>query len=286
VSDERRGLAERLAPGKVMTGDAREVLVRLDEGSVDFVFTSPPYADLRTPGVKPDGYAEWLTPIAELVRRALKPAGSFVLNMNDRVRRGWRSTYVFRLVAALEDRAGFRLVETYIWSKPNAMPGSYGKRPKDAFEYVFWFASSRDFHFDLSAVGRPYARPRPNGSPELEVRASGREMTPANVYRRGWADPGNVIELGVQSAPVGHHSVMPVELAEFFIKAGTRPGDLVLDPFAGSGTTLVAAEALGRRSLGIEIDPAAAAVAMKRLKAARRERRRSETKGGGGGGRQ
>ena len=240
---------------RVVPGDCVAGMRRLPGDCVDLVFTSPPYADLRDYArIRPDDYVGWFLPAAYEIKRVLKPRGSFVLNINDRCVRGARHLYVFRLVVALVDIVGMPLIETYVWHKPNPMPGCYGPRPKDAFEYVFWFGKTRDVRFDLSSVGAPPRRRR-RGVPGLSTRTSGRTMLDSRAYSRAWADPGNVITCPVARGTSAHPARMPDALPEFFIKLATRPGDLVLDPFLGSGTTARAARRLGRRWLGFELHP-------------------------------
>ncbi len=239
---------------RVIEGDCVLGMRALPDACVDLVFTSPPYADLREYArIRPDDYVGWFLPAALEIRRVLKSRGSFVLNINDRCVRGARHLYVFKLVVALVDIVGLPLIETYVWHKPNPMPGRYGPRPKDAFEYVFWFGRTRDVKFDISAVGSA-VRPR-RGTPGLSKRTSGRPMRDARARSRKWADPGNVITCPVVCGRSGHPARMPDALAEFFIKLATSPGDLVLDPFLGSGTTARAARRLGRNWIGFEVHP-------------------------------
>jgi len=231
---------------------------KLPDAFVDLVFTSPPYANLRDYSrIRPDDYVGWFLPVAYEIQRLLKRRGSFVVNINDRCVGKSRHLYVFKLVVALVDIVGLPLVETYIWQKPNAMPGRYGSRPKDAFEYVFWFGKTTDVKFNLKRVGVPYARKSrtPGGKEGVSFRASGRRMDDAGTRRRGWADPGNVICCPLAQGKDDHPARMPELLAEFFIKLATNRGDIVLDPFMGSGTTARVARALGRRYLGYEIHP-------------------------------
>ena len=128
----------------VVWGDSAQWLPRLPKGSVDLFFMSPPYADARAYSkISPDKYVEWFLPYAEAMLMATKDTGSFVLNIKNRVAksgplRGQRHPYVYQLVIALQD-TGWRWTETYIWSKPNAIPGRFGPRTKDAFEYVYHF---------------------------------------------------------------------------------------------------------------------------------------------------
>jgi DNA modification methylase len=231
---------------------------KLPDAFVDLVFTSPPYADLRDYArIAPDDYVGWFLPAAYEIRRVLKRRGSFVLNINDRCVKGVRHLYVFKLVLAIVEIVGMPLIETYIWEKPNAMPGRYGPRPKDAFEYLFWFARSSDVKFRLRRVGVPYAghRGARDTKDAVVFRTSGRRMNDAGTRRRGWADPGNVIRCPVAFGRGKHPARMPEELAELFIRLATDEGDVVLDPFLGSGTTARVARRLGRRTLGFEIHP-------------------------------
>lgn len=231
---------------------------KLPDAFVDLAFTSPPYADLRDYArIRPDDYVGWFLPVAYEIRRLLKPSGSFVLNINDRCVRKSRHLYVFKLVIAVVDIVGMPLIETYIWHKPNAMPGRYGARPKDAFEYVFWFGNTTDVKFNLESVGRPYlSMAGGRGGPDRTVcRTSGRRINDARTRRRGWSDPGNVVCCHVAQGITRHPARMPEELAEFFIRLATREGDIVLDPFMGSGTTARVAKALGRKYIGFEIHP-------------------------------
>ena len=228
---------------------------RLPDAFVDLVFTSPPYADLRDYArIKPDDYVGWFLPAAYEIRRLLKPRGSFVLNINDRCVHGARHLYVFKLVVAMVEIVRMPLIETYIWQKPNAMPGRYGPRPKDSFEYVFWFGRTTGVKFNLASVGEPL-RSRRRGAARTEHRSSGRPMKDAAARAREWADPGNVIACPVAHGTSGHPARMPEALAAFFIRLATKRGDVVLDPFLGSGTTARVARALGRKFLGFEIHP-------------------------------
>lgn len=271
----RRGGLEQLLEEGVTWGDAREWLPALPEASVDLFFTSPPYANLRDYArIDPDDYAQWFTPFAGAMLAATKPSGSFVLNIKDRVVRGERHTYVYELVLALK-RLGWRWIETYIWVKPNAIPGRFGPRTKDAWEYVYWFAKDQPY-FDLDSVRVPYRtnerereRRALDPSPRKNT-AAGHGRTRSRTYRLGGADPGNVIVAPLtynQHYGVAHTAAMPEALAEFFVKLGCPPGGIVLDPFAGSGTTNVVAARLGRQPAGLEIHAEFAAEARKRLEA-------------------
>ena len=136
---------QRVITEGVIHGDAQAMLPRLPRESVDLFFTSPPYADARAYSrIHPDRYVEWFLPFARSMYDAAKPTGSLIINIKNRVAnrgplKGQRHPYVYQLVLALQNM-GWRWVETYIWSKPNAVPGKFGPRTKDSFEYVFHFA--------------------------------------------------------------------------------------------------------------------------------------------------
>lgn len=248
-----------LADG-VTWGDAREWLPALPEGSIDLFFTSPPYANMRDYArIEPDRYVAWFMPFADSMLRALKPSGSFVLNIKDRVVNGERHPYVLELVLALR-RSGWRWIETYIWVKPNAIPGRFGSRTKDSWEYVYWFSKGKPY-FNLDDIRVPYrttdaeqARRKLDPSPRRNTPA-GHGRKRSQTFRHGAADPGNVITVPLtynQHRGVAHTAAMPERLAEFFVKAGSPEGGVVIDPFAGGGTTSVVAASLRRQAGGIE----------------------------------
>lgn len=262
-------------------GNAIDLLPRLERGSVDLFFTSPPYADQRAYSrIHPDRYVEWFLPFARAMFDATSETGSLVLNIKNRVAnrgplRGQRHPYVYELVLALQ-HMGWRWIETYIWAKPNAVPGRFGPRAKDSFEYVYHFARGAKPHFDLNAVRVPYKA----DAAEIARRAQdklGRRTTEAGfgrdrtkTYLLGGADPGNVVSVPQtynQHRGVAHTAAMPEGLAEFFIRAMSPADGLVIDPFAGGGTTVVVGRRLGRRAAGFELHAEFIAEAKRRIAA-------------------
>src|SRR6266487_2387 len=252
----------------VTWGDSANWLRALPACSVDLWFTSPPYADARAYSrIHPDGYVDWFLPHSEAMLTATKDSGWLVLNIKNRVAqsgtlRGQRHPYVYQLVLALQQQ-GWRWLETYIWSKPNAVPGRFGPRTKDSFEYVYAFAKGPKPYFDLAAVRVPY-KTAPEEIERRKLDKLGRRNTEAGfgrdrttTYLRGGADPGNVVSVpqtyNQYKGAGGHTAAMPEGLAEFFIKACSPVAGVVIDPFAGSGTTAVVARRLGRSAGGLEI---------------------------------
>ena len=259
-------LAEMLETG-IIQGDSLNLLPKLPRASVDLFFTSPPYADARAYSrIHPDRYVEWFLPFARAMFDATKLSGSLILNIKNRVAnkgplRGQRHPYVYQLVLALQNM-GWRWVETYIWSKPNAMPGKFGPRTKDSFEYVYHFARGSKPYFDLNAVRVPY-KAVPAEIARRKLDTLGRRNTEAGfgrdrtkTYLLGGADPGNVVTVSQtynQHRGVAHTAAMPEGLAEFFVNVASPQGGVVLDPFAGAATTIVVARRLDRLAGGIEI---------------------------------
>ena len=267
IAESGQRLLDRMLDEGVIEGDSLSVLPLLPRESVDLFFMSPPYADARAYSrIHPDRYVEWFLPFARAMYDAAKPSASLVINIKNRVAnrgplKGQRHPYVYQLVLALQNM-GWRWVETYIWAKPNAVPGKFGPRTKDSFEYVYHFARGNKPFFDLNAIRVPYKA----DASEIERRKKdklGRRSTEAGfgrdrtkTYLLGGADPGNVVAVAQtynQHKGVAHTAAMPEGLAEFFIKAACPAGGVVVDPFAGGATTVVVGRRLGRQAGGVEL---------------------------------
>ena len=138
-------------------GDCAEQLQHIASDSVDLVVTSPPYTNQRSDtygGVTPDGYVEWFLPIADELQRVLKPTGTFVLNIKERVVNGERHTYVLELILAMRKR-GWLWTEEFIWHKKNCYPGKWPNRFRDAWERLLQFNLQRKFKMNQDAVMVP-----------------------------------------------------------------------------------------------------------------------------------
>ncbi|MDR2679115.1 MAG: site-specific DNA-methyltransferase [Zoogloeaceae bacterium] len=141
----------------VHLGDSRACLALLPEDSVDLVVTSPPYADQRKNvygGIRPEEYVDWFLPISQQLLRVLKPTGTFILNIKEKVVEGERSTYVMELILAMR-RQGWLWTEEFIWHKKNCYPGKWPNRFRDAWERLLQFNKSRKFHMYQEAVMVP-----------------------------------------------------------------------------------------------------------------------------------
>jgi DNA modification methylase len=247
----------------VIHGDCGEVLKDYPSDSIDLIVTSPPYADRRKNtygGIHPDHYVDWFLARSEEFLRVLKPTGSFVLNIKEKAENGERHTYVLELILALR-KQGWLWTEEYIWHKRNCYPGKWPNRFRDAWERCLHFTKARKFKMNQEAVMVPMgdwagSRLKSLGKNDV-VRfdsqvGSGFGKNIANWLERPMAYPTNVLHLATECGNKSHSAAFPQSLPEWFIKLFTDPGDTVLDPFVGSGTSLQAAQLLGRNAIGID----------------------------------
>jgi len=258
-------------------GDCTELLKQLPDDSVDLIFTSPPYADQRKQtygGFHPDDYVEWFLPISLQLLRVLKPTGTFVLNIKEKVVNGERSTYVMELILEMR-KQGWLWTEEFIWHKKNCYPGKWPNRFRDSWERLIQFNKNKQFYMNQQAVMVPmgdWSKSRlKNLSDTDKIRdeskvGSGFGKNISNWIDREMAYPTNVLHLATECNNKKHSAAFPEDLPEWFIKLFTKEGDTVLDPFMGSGTTNVVAQRMKRHSIGIEIMEEYYAVVVKELK--------------------
>lgn len=277
--------------GAAFQVDSLEALRALPDNCVNLVVTSPPYAlhfKKEYGNADQPKYVEWLLPFAKEIRRVLADDGSFVLNIGSAWNPGkpTRSIYTYKLLVALVEEIGFHLAQEFFWYNPAKMPVPAEWvtvrriRVKDSVEFVWWLSKTEWPKASNREVLRPYsqdmirlaarglrATKRPGGHVIREGFASTETggSIPPNVL--GADEPGELLKFGNNAAndqytlrckAAGlkiHPARFPAVLPEFFIRMLTSFDDVVLDPFAGSNTTGMVAEALDRRWIAMELDP-------------------------------
>lgn len=248
----------------LFNGDCLEVLKNIDSNSIDLIVTSPPYSDQRKKtygGIHPDDYVEWFLPISEELKRVLKPTGSFILNIKERVYKGERHTYVLELIIAMR-KQGWLWTEEYMWHKKNSFPGKWPNRLRDAWERLLHFNIEKKFNMYQDEVKIPigdWSKKRLSNLSDTDKTrdeskvGSGFGKKIENWVGKDMVLPDNVLHMATETGNKSHSAAYPDSLPEWFIKLFTKEGDVVLDPFLGSGTTCRVAYNLNRNSIGIEL---------------------------------
>lgn len=249
----------------IYQGDCREIIERFPDNSVDLIFTSPPYADNRRKspykGIRIEEYVDWFLPLSSQLMRVLKSDGSFVLNIKERAVHGERQTYVLELILRMKQQ-GWLWTEEYIWCKKNCYPGKWPNRFRDAWERCLHFTRSKKFKMFQEAVMVPMGNwkeqrlSRLNDGDRVRHESnvlSGLGRKVSNWVGRTMAYPTNVLYLPTECSNKKHSAAFPKELPEWFICLFTQEGDVVLDPFIGSGTTAIACVNTNRHFVGIEL---------------------------------
>lgn len=271
--------------GRAYLGNSLQVIPELGlEDSVDLIMTSPPFALTRKKeygNQDAHEYVEWFMQFAPIFHKLLKDTGSFVLDLGGSWVPGLpiRTTYIFELVLALtrfDSPHRFYLAQDFFWYNPSRLPTPAEwvtvrrVRVKDAVNYVFWFSKSPYPKADNRKILQPYS----DSMLELlekgykaKKRPSGHDISTKFQKNNGGAIPPNLITLANTESNSSylrackragikpHPARFPEGLPRFFIEYLTEPGDLVLDPFAGSNTTGIAAERLGRNWVAVEMNP-------------------------------
>jgi site-specific DNA-methyltransferase (adenine-specific) len=266
-----------LGKHRILCGDCRDfndVEKLLKGAKINVAVTSPPYASQRkydeTSGFKPippDEYVEWYRDVAANIIANIAEDGSYFCNIKEHCEDGQRSLYVKDLTLAHVRKWGWMFVDEFCWrDTKNGVPGGWNNRFKDAWEPIFHYAVSSGIKFHPLANGTPSESVFDySANTKKSSNGSGlKSGAPAGGMKEGIARPSNVVEFAAADGQDGHSAAFPVSLPEFFIKAFSDKGDIIFDPFMGSGTTLIAAEKNGRIGYGTEISPGYCDVIVKR----------------------
>jgi site-specific DNA-methyltransferase (cytosine-N4-specific) len=277
----------------LLLGDALETLRTLPDASVDCVVTSPPYFGLRdyqTDGqygleATPAEYVETMRALFSEARRVLAEDGTLWLNLGDsynsgRSKQPGKATKNLlmipeRVAMALQDD-GWILRNKIVWHKTNAMPSPVTDRFSNRYEHLFLFSRVERYWFDLDPIREPVSEFTARYADHTPKRVAPKRAE-SGVYPRtghvqaidqqGGAharahplgrNPGDVWPLATRpnrNPKTKHFATFPIDLPLRCIKAGCKPGGTVLDPFSGSGTTGAAALQLGRKYIGVDLNP-------------------------------
>lgn len=235
---------------ELINEDCEDTLAKMQSESVDLVVTSPPYDNLRTYG---NTLSDWnhdkCIAIINQLYRVVKKGGVVVWVVGDKTENGSETGTSFRQALSFID-AGFSLNDTMIWEKKNPMPQVKQPRYNQVFEYMFVFSKGAPKTFnpimvDCKCAGQKYDSTCKNMGGE-----SGRTKKTFNINKQKVSP--NIWQIAIAQNKTGHPAVYPEELVERHIQSWTNDGDVVLDPFMGSGTTGIVARRMGRKFIGIE----------------------------------
>lgn len=279
----------------VIHGDSSRILAALPEQCIQAIITSPPYYKQRDYNVTdqlgnedtPEQYVARLVAIFADCKRVLKPNGLMWVNLGDKYLDGKLLGLPWRVALALAD-AGWNLRSDIIWHKSNAMPSSIKNRPTTDHEYMFMLSKGADYYYDADAIREPHVTFSENskmrggrnhfgkrgGTPE-----KGKNGGNSNLHTGRWdqafhplgRNKRTVWSIPLSKFPEAHFAVFPEKLVETCLFASTRRGDIVLDPFCGSGTTLMTARKNGRGFVGIDINKDYCDMSLRRLNSLQQE---------------
>lgn len=246
---------------KIINNDCLEILKNIEDSSIDMFFTSPPYAERRGDcyfTTSENEYLDWFIPIAEQIKRTMANQASFFLNIKECTIDGSRSLYVKKLVIELVEKSGFYFIDEFCWTKNPFPTGNFG-RFKNAWEPVFHFIKSdiSQITFNPTACGHKNNfnhKKKHTNMPKNGSHMGGFDFKRFNKLEK--ARPSNHIHINNISNQFSkkseHPATFPIGLPEFFIMSFSNVGDLICDPFAGSGTTALACKNTDRNYLMIE----------------------------------
>lgn len=267
----------------ILNGDCRDVLKTLPDQSVNCIVTSPPYFGLRDYGVDgqigleqtPAGFVAELVAVFREARRVLRDDGTLWLNLGDSYVNKNRMMIPARSAMALQDD-GWVLRDEIVWHKPRTTPAPVKDRTVAAHEMLYLFSKTPRYFFDYLAIEEPakYAGDTRQKSKVFrkltDARAgtknSGQKFQEDRIFTvRTTRRKRSVWSVSPSPYKHAHFATFPPDLIKPCVLAGCPEGGTVLDPFGGAGTTGVVAESLGRNAILIELNPAYADLARKRI---------------------
>lgn len=262
---------------KIFNGDSLKIMKTLKDDSIDLCITSPPYADIKKykewEGIDPDKYVDWILPFINELYRILKPTGTFILNINDCIKNKCRHPYVYELIYRITKETSFKFYERLFWNKLKGLPNS--KRFSDRVEYIFIFCKDvKQMKMNIDEMRVPYSKASiKRMEAPIKARFSKNANNDDNVKYKTWvgnmkgALPSTLVNICSETKKISnkHTAVYPVKFCNYFIKGFTNENDLVLDVFAGTGTTGLSCKELNRNCILIEKDNEYCEIIKKRL---------------------
>lgn len=247
--------------------DGAKGMMELPDKSIKLVYGSPPYPNAdRDYGIwKSSEYIEKISPFIDAAITKLRDDGFLVINVKANREKSTstiaskRSLIVERLAILLEERWKLYCVDIEIWVKENPAPTGLRVACQDAYEQNLWFSVSPKWTINLDAIRRPYESHSVKTYEEYEYKPRSNGNTYVRKNKRIQPNPlgalpKNIISGGVSAKIGNHQATQPLYLPEKYIKATTEKGDLVVDPWLGSGTTGYAALLLERKFAGFDIN--------------------------------
>ena len=241
----------------ILHGDASSIPLPSD--SVQAIITSPPYANMRKKqygGIPAHKYAHWFKPIAKELLRVLKPRGSFILNIKENANDGELSTYVLELILSMREW-GWLWKEEYIWHKLDGYPSAHPDRFPNRWERLLHFTKQKSIDFYKNSVlvkrdyDKSYWRRKPSSNGNKWYVSNLNNAMLGKTHRQ----PHNLLQVSTSNGTKNarfHPATFPSRIPAFFINLFSLEGDLILDPFAGSGTTVQVAEKMARVGVGLD----------------------------------
>jgi DNA modification methylase len=238
--------------------DCLDTMKGMQDSCIDLTVTSPPYDGLRVY----NGYSFNFDLVASELYRVTKQGGVVVWIIGDSTTKGSESGTSFRQALGFKE-AGFNLHDTMIWRKSNPMPKFRSKRYFDVFEYMFVLSKGQPKTFNPLMQSNKRAGELYDYTAKVKTTGKVRTKKTFNINDERYKD--NIWECAVAKNETDHPAVFPESLIADHIKSWSNEGDIVYDPFIGSGTTALAALSLGRNYIGSEISQEYCQIAESRL---------------------